>query len=297
MSERAIRNQFTAANEMSLLVCLIVGLAIGVILWRWPALRGTTLVGPAAWLLIALLATGTFEFVRFRREASPELNALRLILASVTLCPAISLVGAKRPQDKAWHFIVASLWMVMMLPGIQALILDRSNQPETHPARSWFLAGLLLFSIANSIFSRYWLCVLLAGFGAMILLTPFLPTVIHTLSNLDPAWGGLSYSIAAIVAVILTYRSRRKTNPFDALWKDFRDGFGLLWTLRVAERINATARSNGWNLYADWRGIHTDQAANAELSPDQSRLFRQNLSNLLRRFVNEDWIAKRLDDK
>jgi hypothetical protein len=275
---------------MSLIVCITATVAIALAAWRTPSLRGTTLVGPAVWLLAALAALATLEANNRSRSESSQSAALRLVLGSLALCPAISLVGAKRPQDKPWHFIVASLWMVIALPGLQAMVLVHRETPETHPARAWFLCGLIAFSAVNSIGSRFWFCVLLAALGVVLVLAPFLPFPIPLSPDYCVPCGVLTYSSAVIAAVVVSYRSRRISSPLDQLWKDFRDRFGLLWTLRIAERINATAQSNGWNVTASLRGIVC-----GEMTDEQRRSFRQNLSNLLRRFVSEEWISKRLD--
>ena len=312
-------NPIAAALELraNILVpnCLIVVVAFAFVASRWRSVRGTTLIGPWVWLLVALAAIGMYEVLggsgnspssgefNYRsldsRLGSTDLGhptPIRLLLSTVTLCPAISLLGAKRPQDKPWHFIVASLWVVLTLPGIQAMVMSRNGELDVHAALGWFLIGLILFGITNSVFSRFWPCILLAGFGATVLLSPFLPGPFRALTAINSRWGTISYSAAALLAAVRLGRSPRTTKPMDRLWRDFRDAFGLVWTLRVAERINATAQSHGWNISADWQGIRRrDEASATESTPEQTRAFRQNLSNLLRRFVNDDWIAERLD--
>ena len=50
-------------------------------------------------------------------------------------------------------------------------------------------------------------------------------------------------------------RSSAAIEPLEQLWSDFCDQFGVVWGLRVAERINATAAQNGWNVRLTWHGL------------------------------------------
>jgi hypothetical protein len=62
------------------------------------------------------------------------------------------------------------------------------------------------------------------------------------------------------------------------------------------EQLNAVSQSNGWNLRLQWSGFHTmDGSPDWSLPPDQLRVLRQSLQNLLRRFVSPEWIATRLE--
>jgi hypothetical protein len=75
------------------------------------------------------------------------------------------------------------------------------------------------------------------------------------------------------------------------IWLDFRDSFGLLWSLRVQERLNATATQHGWKTELSWDGFRP-----AEESAAQRGELRAALRGLLRRFVSGAWIARRLDE-
>lgn len=221
--------------------------------------------------------------------------AWRFLAASSTLCPSIALLGAKRPQDGPWQWIVGSLWLVLALPAIQHLMLQRSVAFEVHPARAWFLFVLLVIGATNSVFSRYGPAVLLFVAGQVVLLTPHLPAGVRWLPSVAPGWGLFGLTTAIVMAQI-SIRKRATTPALNRVWLDFRDAFGLVWSLRFMERMNTVAHTNGWNMTLQWSGFEaSDGSPNWQLSPDQLRVLRQSFANLLRRFVSPEWIADRLD--
>jgi hypothetical protein len=221
-------------------------------------------------------------------------HALWLMASALTVCPSICLLGAKRPQDKPWHLIVGTLWLVLALPGFQSLLLSRGPDVPIHGARSWFLLILVACGSCNLVFSRFAPCVLLGSLGQLMMLSPFLPAPVAS-SLGDTRWGLACYAAAVVLAAF--WPARRGGSPLDLLWRDFRDAFGLVWAARVIERINATALASGWNVAAGWGGIRTRDGKQlaGELSPEQMRVVRQYLTNLLRRFVSQDWITRRLE--
>jgi hypothetical protein len=270
---------------MTTVACLLDGLALALLLAHWPAVRGTTLVGPWGWLGLSLVV------LPFAPGAG---MTWRLLAAALALCPAMSLLGAKRPQDKAWHFIVATFWLILALPALQAITLGKEGEMDAHPARSWFLAVTIVFSVLNSLFSRYWLCVLLAGIGQGLLLSPYLPWPLSALAN-EPDTGLACYAAGVVIAAVLGQVPRQPAAPLDRLWRDFRDAYGLVWTLRVAERINHTAAKNGWDVAVGVRGFRspTEGQPAVTLNVEQQHAFHQSLFNLLRRFVSPEWISRR----
>jgi hypothetical protein len=103
---------------------------------------------------------------------------------------------------------------------------------------------------------------------------------------------GLLAGAAAVAALGWPRRSSSARQSLDLLWCDFCDRFGVVWGLRVAERINATAAQHGWNVRLTWRGI-TQADGTALTSPPCAEL-DQELRSLLRRFVSAACIDRRL---
>lgn len=274
-----------------------VFLALG--LWR---LRDTTLVAPCLWTLAAIWAAAGVEAVlgiAASERGAGWGDALRFAAAVVSLCPAMAVMGAKRPQNTAWQFVVLSLWVVLALPALEVLVLRPGLPLRVQWPRAWILPVLLLLGGANLLGTRFWPSALLATAAQALLLAPWLP-----LLGVEPAaWRTIAALALTDLALLLPAvgipRRRAALAPLDRVWLDFRDRFGVLWSLRVAERVNASAKMYDWNVVLHWDGFSPADAEGtaADLPPDLLPKLRQNLSNLLRRFVSPQWIDRRADEK
>ena len=273
---------------------IFVAFAIAILLGTRRYRSGTTLVAPGRWALAALLAVTAVEFaIDCGYLNSSRAAAWRYLSATSTLCPGIALLGAKRPQNRPWQWVVASLWLVLSLPAIQTLAMGKTTALDIHPARAVFLDGLILFCAANSMVSRYWPAVLIVVAAQLHVLNPSWIALSKTVGG-SLLSGPILLSAATLLAFALHFR-RRSTQPLDAVWFDFRDWFGMVWALRMMEQINLVAQSNQWDVRLRWSGFHgADGSRNWDLPAEQQRVLRQSLQNLLRRFVSAEWIAARL---
>src|SRR5262245_57743439 len=96
------------------------GLALALIARAIADARGTTLVAPMVWALVALLLLVVDAAMSSGTDGMEA--KFQAIAATATFCPLVSLLGAKRPQHRAWQWIVLSLWAVAALPAIESLI-------------------------------------------------------------------------------------------------------------------------------------------------------------------------------
>jgi len=194
---------------------------------------------------------------------------------------------------------VLSLWAILVLPVVESLVLRHGQMPDVRGARSWFMLILIGLGIANSLPTRFWFPAILFGGGQLLMLATSLPFV-RELVDRSPTIKGFSCcAMAVIVVTRLAIRKRNANDSLDGVWRDFRDAFGLLWGLRVAEQINIAARSSNWRLTLRWRGFIDERGEALEFSslPEETRKpLQQVLENLLRRFVTQEWIAARMDD-
>ena len=267
-------------------------IASGAALWRrQAALRGTTLVQAAWWTLVALatLAGGETLLLIFGAEDTlPSWSAaVRLICATVTFCPVMAVLGARRPHHLAWQFIVVTLWIMLSLPAWEVLLLGRFESMDVGPVRGWFLWLMIALNLVTYLPTRFWMSAILVALGQLLLLGPFLPGV-----QVDEA-SRVSILVAAVffaVAIIRTCGGFPpppcRENEFDRRWLMFRDSFGTMWALRVVERVNASAQMYNWPMSLTWTGFYFHNADNGwdNLSPQAEAELRQTMENLMRRF-------------
>ncbi len=281
----------------------------GLLFRGWRFVHGTTLVGPWLWMQASLGVMGVAQLVvAFANSGSHRGDvaestgwgaAVVFAAAASSFCPLMSLLGAKRPQDHGWHFVVLSLWVILVLPVAESLVLRHGQMPDVRGARSWFMLILIGLGIANALPTRFWFPAILFGSGQLLMLANSLP-MIRQLVDKSPTIVGFSCcAIAGIVATQLACRKRHANGSLDVVWRDFRDAFGLLWGLRVAEQINIAARSSNWPLSLRWQGFIGERGERFDWNslPEETRKpLRQVVENLLRRFVSQEWIAARMDD-
>lgn len=276
---------------------IIVGLGLAILIGLAMVLRrlaGSTLLGPWCWAVIAVLAiSGTELWLALSQPPGSTADAWRFVAATSIFCPLMSLLGAKRPQDQAWHFIVLTLWGMLALPAAEALLLRPGQPLAIIDFRAWFLLALIGLGLLVMLPTRRWLATLLMAGGETIFFWAFLPGV----QSASSPWHVVGGLMLFVLALLVTLRQLpRQTRGYDRLWLDFRDAFGSLWGARVLERVNATAVLYDWSIRLGWNGFHRadDPMAQAEIPAEITADLKQTLVNLLRRFVSQQWIDDRL---
>ena len=131
-------------------------------------LRGTTMIAPCIWAMLAVLAVTATEIVAMGvGKDRTWVEALTFAAASATFCPQMALLGAKRPQNRAWHFVVMTLWAILVLPAFEVIVLHPGQALDVRGMRSWFLFLLILLAAANMLPTRFWLSGLSIAGGAI----------------------------------------------------------------------------------------------------------------------------------
>lgn len=267
-------------------------------LWNYrPAIAETTLVSAAWWIATTAVAIAGVEVAKAAMPlADSWLMPLRFCAAAFCFCPFVSVLGAKRPQHLAWNFVVLSLWGIVSLSALTALAMQRSDRFVLGDARAWMLWVLILMGLINYLPTSNRFAALLVALGQIILFAPHLPLFrgIDFLVNL-PAGPSLALVLFAIAVALVPIGPQRMAKPnggnsFDRLWLDFRDSFGLLWGLRLQERVHAASAAAKWDIELQWHGFSEKGV------PEKHREeLRQAMTGLLRRFVSHEWIAARLE--
>jgi hypothetical protein len=238
-------------NAVVVVCSLGVGLAV---LWRgYPAVRGTTLMGPWMWAVGALTAWAA----AFLLVGSGNGESLRFAAVGISFCPVVAVLGAKRPQDMAWNLVVVSLWAIVALPAAENLFLHPGQRLSLGAARAWFLWILIALGLVNYLPTRFGAAAVLLAAAQVIALAPYLALVQRPLIENGPL-AGLVLVVGALLTVwISTLRKKPAASQLEGAWLDFRDAFGLLWGLRLEERINAMAKQNGWKVELTWGGFRS----------------------------------------
>jgi hypothetical protein len=289
-----------------MLIAATLTLAIGLaalVSSRQP-ISQTTLIAAWWWALAALLAWTLVEIAAAALlpiAIKPWQEPLRLAAVALTFCPVVALIGAKRPQHGPWNFVVLALWAIVALPAAEAFFLRRGQPIDMGDARGWFLWILILLTPINYLPTRFWLSSLLLALGQTLALAPYLP-LLHDVGR-SPASShfqllALHLAATALLTAWAIARTRRKTtNPYDLLWLNFRDTFGLFWSLRVQERINTAAQQYNGDLTLTWPGFRhrTNNAPLSAIDAAIEPMLRTTFKSLLRRFVSNRWITERLE--
>ena len=278
-------------NDVLVLIVTALVILGGLLAAGWH-LRGTTLVPASIWMVASVVAVVSVAVVQASDQ--PDVGAkhpLSYLAAVTALCPTIAALGAKRPQHAAWQFIVVSLLAILAMPAAEAWLFLGGRLPELHVARQGLMIALVVMGFANYLPTRFAPAAALWSLAVLIWLAPFVPWLAQ--------WGlarlpivGMAAAAGGVIAGWIAVGLRRKSqDSLDATWLDFRNTYGVLWSLRVAERFNATAAGNQWPIELHWRGMVFKSSD--ELTSEQRRDAQQLLDSLLRRFVSRDWLARR----
>jgi hypothetical protein len=264
--------------------------------------RDTTLIAAWWWTVAATLALAATEVAALTLEEfgqSRTRGAVRFIAAGLTFCPAMAALGAKRPQHRAWQLVVLALWGILALPALENLVLRGGQTLEIDSVRAAFLAGLIALGVLNWLPTRHGLTAMLVAAGQTLLYAEHL-SLASRLPEHRAALAAAAFLLAtlAFLATDSTVRRARRTlSAWDREWLDFRDLFGALWALRVAERVNAAAATHGWPVRLTWKGYRPADGSSIiesdALPLEVGQALQTATDNLLRRFVGPAWIAKR----
>jgi hypothetical protein len=264
-------------------------------------LTGTTLIAPWSWCMAAVVAVAGSETLIATgipgHYAASWIEPLRYVASLGTLCPAMAVLGAKRPQDRGWQWVVLSLWLVLAVPAAHAVATQTGARFELHLAWKMTLGIVLFLEVLNYAMTRHLTGILLFVSVQVILLMPYLSTELHP---------STSYIIAAMGLLILAqletwrqgHRINREPGNLQDIWSRFCNDYGAFWTFRVMGLINQTAIASAWPIALFPDGFYRvhDDAGNplpeaeiyplSEIPPELQASVNQALRTTLRRFLS-----------
>jgi hypothetical protein len=272
--------------------------------------RGSTAVPATLWAIAACLSLAIDAGLRASGAVSQPSAAasLRMVTAALSLCPAMSLLGAKRPQHGVWQFIVAALALILLLPALATALVRPDSVPDAHLLGRGFLVVLSLVGWLNFVTTRHGPAATLVTLGQLVVVRGFLPLIdsepafpptASTAAPMAALIDCLGICLAAaggLLAVISSTRRRPALAPegtfaaaVEPAFLGFRETLGAAWTLRVAERFDVIAASRGWPCRLHFDGIHP---ADAPIDGPWQRDAQRALGALLQRFVSTQWLRR-----
>ncbi len=296
---------WTDSGATALVAMVGCGILIGLLFVR-PALRETTLLAPLTWSFVCVMAIVGCEvgIALMPSSLSPaRLAAVRYLAHATMFCPLMAVLGAKRPQNREWSFVVFSWWIVLSLPAMSTLLFP-AGRFQIGWLWSVLLIGASVTTVVNYGPTKFWLSSLLVS-AAQFTVVPGIVDFGGGLGPSAPPAARIHSLVAivliglALVAAYVTARIRPRTEPapINRAWQDFRDAFGAIWALRAADRINAVAMAAGWDIALGWRGFRSTasrEEGGFKPRPDVAPVLEQSVRNLLRRFVTTAWLDARL---
>ncbi|HBU37881.1 MAG TPA: hypothetical protein DEB70_08755 [Planctomycetaceae bacterium] len=273
--------------------------------------RGSTAVPAALWSAAASL----FFSLSTLQQATENLDIAtlgihRVVIAALSVCPVMSLLGAKRPQHGIWQFIVGTLAAVLALPAASAILIHPGSLPDLHILGRFFLPVLVSVGWMNFIGTRRAVAATLIAVGHFGLIWPLLPGIQLEAALLQPARDLVAISFmtaGSFLALSQAVFARLKRKfvladgvqlPLDNLQFEYRvntcflalrETLGAAWTLRLAERFDQMARRRGWPVQLTFQGLQMqEEPREASWEPDALRA----MEALMKRFVSSAWLER-----
>lgn len=296
---------FEDPQKIPWLISAAATVSLGILGTALRRLRATTLRAPILWCMVAAAATMLAAW-----RPGPYVD---YCVAVLFVAPTLALLGAKRPQNVAWQFIVLTLVGVLMMPVLQGWAYG-DREPHVHVLFRWILAAHVVFGLMNFLITRYAGPAIVLAAAQSAIAFSYLPMMRLQKFTQPVLAGGVGMATALVWVSYIAIRRSVRSRGLQRLWLDFRDAYGAVWALRVAERLNAAAKQHGWPVEFTWGGIlvidrappasepsqtiapaRPSEAALAALPPEVRHRVERELRSMLRRFVSHEWIVRRLE--
>jgi len=165
MSREAALNLFAGGLVVLLQVIALYGVN---------RLRGTTLVAPCLWATSSASCLFFLAIVQMHTVDGLAISVLRFAVAATTLCPVIAVLGAKRPQNRGWQWVVATLWLILVWPAAQTLVNPAGPEFEIFLPWKIFVVALIAMGPLNYLPTRHWLASMFVAGGQLLLFSKYL---------------------------------------------------------------------------------------------------------------------------
>lgn len=257
-------------------------------------MSGTTLAGLWWWGWLPWSLAGIGLVARWQLGATaPCVGYLDGFFAVTALVPGLAVLGARRPTLRAWPwFVIIPYLVVMSWPLVSLAIATRLRRPpelEIPALTMYFL--VLAMCCGNYLAGRTRGWTLLAIGLLAALFWQYRVGSVAAPERIAVLRSGL-WLVIPIWLTSYTRQPRHSTDPtqFTALLTDFSELYGLVWSRRLVDRLNALATQHQWPATCGFYGMQW------QTHPTDKQLaeVEHALRWLLRRFVDPPWIDARL---
>lgn len=214
------------------------------------------------------------------------------------LCPFVAVLGARLPIARVWTwFVIVPLLCVFSIPLVTTWTGSYPFprlQIETPTTLGYLL--VLVMGSGNYFGTRFTLAGMLLAAALLLLILPI--STLSPVQSFTPesgrVWATILFGASAWSAFREGRRSISAANPFDRLWLDFRDYFGIVWAKRVQDRINQTAETERWPVRLELHGLTPVAGQSGDAVNTNSQKIEHAFRWLFRRFADTEWIDVRL---
>jgi hypothetical protein len=288
--------------SLSILAVLVLAAAAARVPGSRRFVRGTTLTtawawaaaGTAVWLMLA-----GWECVPHVAVSRGVLDRAWFAAALVFMCAQTAVLGARRPGVRVWNaFVLAPLFIVLVWPALAVGSTAALQNPlELDTPAALAVGFVLLMGNGNFWRTRFTL--------PAVMLAAAVAAIVVPLCGIARDWPlehwqfRVTGAVLLAAAIVLAHRSaERRPITHDAVervWFDFRDWFGVVWALRIMDRVNQTAVAENWPVRLTFDGFRWNDPAPDTADAQRTReRIEHTLRWLLRRFVDAEWLDERL---
>jgi hypothetical protein len=260
----------------------------------WAAARGTALRPALVWGRLAfsclMLATmlAVYEPLASGRSLQGRLTYIAVL---AFLAAFISVFNARTPGQRVWAWLMVMLVAVFLIPWLEApgRLRSAGGLAPLHLEAPWtlFYLVLVLAGVSNYLPTRFGVAAVGFALGFLLeflgLTRPDWPQASRAI-----LWCWVSWVFAASlwIARWSAYRAPSARLRLERQWFWFRDAWGVVWALRIAERFNREAGLRQWPMRLEWFGLmSTVEPSEGTLAEFPSEEAEATLRGLLRRFV------------
>lgn len=272
-------------------------LAAAWIPWRlaWRGAEGTALRGTLVWggLALCLGLGACWAAIGVAPESGrPAAGVLVYLMTATILAGLTTVLNARGPREWVWAILMALLVFVFLMPwwegagrarAVGALGRLRLESPWT-----LFYGFLGVAGIANYLPTRYGRAASVLG-AALVVEFLGLWFADWPPSRRASCWTWTVWLFGASwwVAWLDAPRLPRGRNELERLWFWFRDHWGAVWALRIAEQFNRSASLGGWPIRLTWEGI-APAVPGAEVPAEVPERALATFRGLIRRFARPE---------